>query len=136
MRLPAKFAKIQKTILGANYDLSVAFVSPSESHRLNKLYRGKDKPTNVLSFPLEKNTGEIVICKSLAKTEAPKFDQSPSEWLHYLFIHGLLHLKGFDHGSTMERKEREYCAVFNITLPLQLRGTNNNNRHRHRNKHR
>lgn len=91
-----KFEKVKEKVLGRKYELSLVFCGDALSRRLNKLYRSKDKPTNVLSFPLSKNSGEIFI--NLSKTK----DFSA---LH-LFIHGMLHLKGMEHGDIMERTEK------------------------------
>ncbi len=83
-------------VLGADYELSLAWVSPERMHELNLLYRGKDKPTNVLSFPLSETEGEILLCA----------EQMSEAEVIPLFIHGLLHLKGMRHGSRMENEER------------------------------
>ena len=109
-RLP--FARLKDAILGPGYSLSVALVAPRESHRLNRQHRGKDKPTNVLSFPYEKNSGELVLDVATSKKDAPNFDMTPAKFLLFLVIHGMLHLKGFDHGSTMEREERKFLKKF------------------------
>ena len=100
--------------LGEKYDLSLTIVDVAEIKRLNFTYRNKNKPTDILSFPLEKNSGEIFICLSEAKKEAPKFDRDFDNFIGFLFIHGLMHLKGFDHSSTMESNERIFRKEFNI----------------------
>lgn len=111
--LPAlPWAKIADTVLGPNYELGLIFVGDTRSHRLNKTYRGKDKPTNVLSFPYSKKSGDLFINLLYAKKEAPKYNHSYSKHLLYLFIHGLLHLKGMDHGSKMEGREKALLALF------------------------
>lgn len=106
------FLLIKEKILGKKYDLTVAFCSPSESQERNKEYRDKDYPTNILSFPLSKEEGEIYICLSTARRDAKKFDMSYEKFLYLLFIHGCLHLKGHDHGSTMEALENKYLEKF------------------------
>ena len=111
-RLP--FVDIKNVILGEKYELSIVFCGNSLSRRLNRIYRGKDKPTNVLSFPLSKKTGEIVIDLARSKKEAPQFDEKFPNFIGFLFIHGLLHLKGLDHGSTMESKEQRFRKMFKI----------------------
>ena len=102
------FTCIKNDILGKEYSLSFAFISAKKSRELNKTYRGKDKPTNILSFPLSKNEGEILICKEIAKRDAPKFGRTFSEFLGFLLIHGMLHLKGMKHSSRMEAAENKY----------------------------
>jgi probable rRNA maturation factor len=84
------------------------------SQKLNKKYRGIDKPTNILTFPLGENEGEIFINLSRAQKGASRFNQNTKSFIGFLFIHGLLHLKGYPHGSTMESKERKICRKFNI----------------------
>jgi probable rRNA maturation factor len=110
----AQFDEIKNTVLGKDYDLSLAFVSAACIKKLNRTYRGIDKPTDILSFPFSASAGEIYICKSVARTEAKKFSRAPDNFLLFLFIHGLVHLKGFDHSSTMERIESQFREQFKI----------------------
>ena len=105
---------IKDEILGKDYDLSFAFVGPKEIRRLNKIYRNIDKPTDILSFPLDKKEGEIYICKSEARKEAKKFDRKYENFIDFLVIHGMVHLKGYDHSSTMERIESKFRKKFGI----------------------
>ncbi len=109
-RLP--FARLKNAILKEGYDLSIVFVSPAESHRLNLTYRKKDKPTNVLSFPLSKNSGELILDIKTSSLDAKNFDMTPQKFLLYLVIHGMLHLKGLDHGSTMDKQEKKFLKIF------------------------
>jgi probable rRNA maturation factor len=106
------FSKIKETILDKGYILTIIFCSEEESRTRNQAYREKDYPTNILSFPLEKNEGEIYISLAVARKDAKKFEMSYREFLHLLIIHGMLHLKGHDHGSTMEELEVKYCKKF------------------------
>lgn len=106
------FALIKNKILGSKYDLSVSFLSANAQKKLNKTYREKNKSTNILSFPLSKNSGEITFDLSLVKSGAKDFDMSYSQFLKYLFIHGCLHLKGWQHSSTMEKEEKKYLKIF------------------------
>ena len=108
------FEKIKNDILGKRYELSIAFVSEKKSREINKKYRKKDKPTNVLSFPLRKNEGELVLCKTVIKKEAENLNRNLQEWLGFLVIHGMLHLKGFEHGRKMEKLEYFYCKKFRL----------------------
>lgn len=111
-RLP--FSDMKNAILGKEYDLSLVIVGPTKIKELNRAYRDIDKPTDILSFPLEKDSGEIFICPSLSRIEAKKFDKPYENFLGFLFIHGLLHLKGMEHSSTMEAEEAKYCARFGL----------------------
>ncbi len=99
---------IKNDILGKQYELSFAFVSKKQIQELNKKYRSKNGPTDVLSFPLDKNSGEILICKEIAKKKASKFYPDFENYLIFLVIHALLHLKGLKHSSKMEEYEFTY----------------------------
>lgn len=92
-------------MLGKKYDLSLVFVGNTVSRRLNKTLRGKDKPTNVLSFPLSKDSGEIFIDLAKAKLEHKSFGLNFKNFVLYLYIHGLLHLAGMEHGDKMTKAE-------------------------------
>jgi probable rRNA maturation factor len=106
------YLAIKDTLLGKRYSLTIIFCSPKESQALNKTHRDKDYPTNILSFPLDEKEGEIYISLSTAKKDAKKFEMSYLEFLHLLVIHGMLHLKGHLHGSTMEAQEERYFKQF------------------------
>ena len=108
------FLKMKKAVLGERYVLSVVFVGNARSQQLNKKYRGKDKPSNVLSFPLSLSEGEIFINPLCAKKDAIAFHVTPRKMLGILFIHGLLHLKGTRHGSTMEQAEKKFQKRFSL----------------------
>jgi probable rRNA maturation factor len=105
-----KFLNIKNDILGKKYSLSIVFVDQEKSRELNKKYRNKDKATNVLSFALRKNMGELVLCSDVIKKEAAskKFGRDFDELVGFLVIHGMLHLKGLEHSSRMEEAEEKY----------------------------
>ena len=103
-------------------ELSLALVTDPEIHDLNRRYRGKDRPTDVLSFPLADALqpsllGEVVISVETAARQAQRRGHSLPEELQTLLIHGVLHLVGYDHEVSrseairMHRKEREVKAV-------------------------
>ena len=106
------FETIKRHVLGKTYTLSLTFIGDARSQTLNKTYRRKDYPTNVLSFPLDAASGEILINLALAKREARKFGTTQARHTTYLFIHGLLHLKGHTHGDTMEKQEKALLKRF------------------------
>jgi probable rRNA maturation factor len=81
---------------------------------INRDHHFKDKPTNILSFPLDTTTGQIFICPEYARKEAPDFERTYENYLAFLFIHGLIHLKGHDHGSIMETEEQKIRNQFGI----------------------
>lgn len=112
------FERIKDVVLGKNYELSLVFIGEKYSQTLNKKYRKKNlpaqagKPANILSFPLSKTTGEIFIDLTTAKKEMKKFDMKEREFIGYLFIHGLLHLKGLKHGKKMEKEEGKLLSNY------------------------
>lgn len=114
-KLPSlPFVHMKDAVLGARYDLAVAFVGDARARLLNKTYRNKTYTPNILSFPLDKKSGEIFINLNTAKKQAPDFDRSYQNYIAFLFIHGLVHLKGFKHGSRMERTEAKFRKQFGI----------------------
>ena len=111
-RLP--FVNITEAILGKKYECSLVVVSSRKSRELNKTYRGKDTSTNILSFPLDEHEGEIFLDLKKARADAPLFNHQYRNFIGFLFIHALLHLKGFDHGVKMENAEKRFRKCFNI----------------------
>lgn len=101
---PLPFKKIKETVLGKRHELSLAFVGPTESRAVTRRSKHKDKISNVLAFPLSKTVGEIIICPS-GKGEYT---------IGYLFIHGLLHIKGLQHSATMDDAEEQLLARFHL----------------------
>jgi probable rRNA maturation factor len=104
-------------------ELGIAMVGPAESARLNARFRGKNHPTNVLSFAAaalprpstreRKPLGELVICPTLLRQEARAQDKTlRAHWAH-LVVHGALHLLGYDHerAADARRMERREIAV-------------------------
>lgn len=110
-----QYETMKNDILGKRYNLSLQFVGPTRAAKLNQTYRQKTYTPNVLSFPLTDDTGEIFICPQVAVKEAAKYDLSTSGYVAYLFIHGLLHLKGLDHGDEMDKQEKRYLRKYDIT---------------------
>lgn len=107
-RTSAKFNSIAKKILGKKYKFSLVFTTSAHIKKLNLIYRNKNKATDILSFPLSKNEGEIYICKSEARKEAKKFGRTYENFLVFLLIHGCVHLKGYDHSAIMESIEEKW----------------------------
>jgi probable rRNA maturation factor len=111
------FVSIKERILGKKYELSLVFCDSVDSQKINKKYRNKNKPTNVLSFPLDEDSGEIFLDLEKTKFEFEDFEMNYKNFIAYLYIHGLLHLKGLDHGDEMEKLEKKYTKEFlNINL--------------------
>ena len=108
------FRDIKNHVLGKKYDLSLVWVGHTLSRRLNRELRGKDNPTNILSFPLTKESGEIFIDSKRSADEAHLFDKTHEQFLKQLFIHGLYHLKGMDHGEEMDKAEEKTQKKFGL----------------------
>lgn len=95
-------------------EITIRIVDEEESHHLNFTYRGKDKSTNVLSFPFEMPEGielpllgDLIICRQVVEREAKEQQISlESHWAH-LTVHGTLHLLGYDHIIDEEAEEME-----------------------------
>ena len=95
-------------------EVSIRIVDIDESRALNKQFRNKDKPTNVLSFPAEfpegvdiPFIGDLVICAPIVISEAQQQQKPPeAHWAH-MVIHGTLHLLGYDHIDDQEAEKME-----------------------------
>ena len=106
--------KMKTAVLGEAYELSVAFVTESAMQKVNRIYRKKHSSTDILSFSLSPHSGEILFSMKDVKKRAPHFRRSASNFISFLFIHGLLHLKGYAHGSRMERQEKKSRRRFKV----------------------
>jgi rRNA maturation RNase YbeY len=111
-RLP--FAHMKDAVLGEEYDLSLVFVDDEESRRISIETKQKDYIPNILSFPYDDISGEIFINPFEAERQAKEFGRTPENMIGFLYIHGLVHLKGMDHGATMERTEAKFRKQFEI----------------------
>lgn len=107
-----QFPIIKNKIIGEKYDLSIAIISKKKIQTINKQYRKKDKPTNVLAFELDKKSGEILICPEIIKKQTSLFEKKYTELFCFLVIHAMLHLKGYAHGSKMEKAEKQLLKKF------------------------
>ncbi len=123
--------RVTQTILehagSPNADLSLSLVGKTRMRSLNRQYRGRDYPTDVLAFQMDqigKQTpvflGDVVICLPIAIAQASRFNNTPNQEVLRLLIHGTLHLLGYDHehspqeAKRMQRKER---AIINKLSP-------------------
>lgn len=112
------FAKKQEHI-DSEAELSVTFVDKDEIQNINKMYRDKDKVTDVISFALEEDEpeidmneldiprvlGDIIICTDVAHEQAENYGHSFERELGFLALHGFLHLLGYDHITDEDEKE-------------------------------
>lgn len=113
---------------GTDYEISITFIDDDEIHELNKEYRGVDKPTDVLSFPMgedeldipgETLLGDIVISIETARRQAEEFGHSLEREISYLVAHSMFHLMGYDHMNDeekviMRRKEKKVMSILGI----------------------
>ena len=119
-------SKLENPKLG---ELSIALVSDADIQTLNRDYRNKDKPTNVLSFPDDGPApllGDIVLALETITREATEKSISFEHHVTHLIIHGFLHLQGYDHqteetAAEMESLEITALAALNIDNPYEIR---------------
>lgn len=135
MQKAAQLALAEENI-DADAELSVSFVDFDEIHSLNLQYRGVDRPTDVLSFPMFEpgeipeaeeleegesvELGDVVICREQAKLQAEEFGHPYERELIYLFVHSVFHLLGYDHEDEAEKrvmreKEEKVMNLLGIT---------------------
>lgn len=102
----------------ADFDVGILFCTNDQMQEYNKTYRGKDKPTDVLSFPYhpnlvagqriiaasddDKNIGDIIIAPEYVQTDAPKWNQTFEQRIDILLIHAICHLLGYDHETDQD----------------------------------
>lgn len=126
-RLPMKL--IEKTLRVASRVLrvraqefvSLAFLSAQEMKRMNRIWRHKNTVTDVLSFELSDGSmiGEILICYDQARAQAKDMKHSTRDELVFLLVHGLLHLKGYDHEKARD-KEKMFALQTRILKSLNI----------------
>ncbi len=116
--------------------LSIAFVDSKEMADLNLKYRGREGPTNVLSFSQQEGAypaaqphllGDVVICADRVQEDALKLGYTEDEMVLYLLIHGILHLEGYEHhnpdeADTMQEKVDQ---VFERFYPSETQSKSN-----------
>jgi len=111
---------------GIEGTVTVRYVGPAESRRLNREYRRKDYATNVLSFPYATRpvAGDLVICAPVVAREAREQGKDVRAHHAHMLVHGLLHLKGMDHerrphARKMEARERAILSRLGFPDPYQ-----------------
>ena len=114
-----------------NGEITLRIVGPAESRALNRRYRKKDKPTNVLSFPYDdpapdrkRVLGDVVICAAVVAREAREQGKRPAAHWAHMVVHGVLHLRGYDHNraadaKVMEARERAILAGLSFPDPYR-----------------
>lgn len=114
---------------GQPVELVIRVVDEAEARELNQRYRDKDRPTNVLSFPFEAppevescHLGDLVICAPVVAREAKQQGKALNDHWAHLVVHGILHLRGFDHqtdedAEQMESREKRILQGLEIEDP-------------------
>ena len=130
-------AALGEPAVGGAGELTVRVVGKPEGTRLNRDYRGMDRPTNVLSFPFDDQPGpegerlgllgDVVICAPVVSAEASQQGKTLSAHYAHLVIHGVLHLRGFDHqdeaeAAAMETLESTLVTGLGFPDPYQSPG--------------
>lgn len=111
--------KIAEKILGKKFDLSVVLVGEKKIAEIKKKYPPREQKlyrSNILSFLMEKNVGEIFICLAYLRREAPFFKRSFNRHLKKIYLHGILHLRGFSHqdekeAAKMAKEEKKWEKI-------------------------
>ena len=127
----APVRRARKIPARAAFEVSVLLTGNAQVQRLNRAYRGKDKPTNVLSFPADAPPtaawmlGDVVIAYGVTKAEAQAEGKLLAAHLSHLVLHGVLHLLGYDHerdqdAVIMERLERKIMARMGYADPYAV----------------
>lgn len=132
-----RFAGRAQRAAGLRGRVSILVTSSAELRRLNRRYRRKDKPTDVLSFPATGNgvAGDIAISAEVAARSARRFGHSAAAEVKILILHGLLHLAGLDHDHTRDRgrmSSREEALRRRLGLPASLIQRSSNRKGRKR----
>ena len=110
---------------GARGNVVLRVVGTPEGRRLNRSFRGIDRPTNVLSFP-STDGGDIVLCHPVIRREAVAQRKSVAAHYAHLVVHGMLHLRGYDHEERraalrMEKAEIRVLRRFGVGNPYELK---------------
>jgi probable rRNA maturation factor len=121
-----RFVARAKRAVGLHGAVTVLVTSSRELRALNSQFRGKDKPTDVLSFPAEvmaarRFAGDVAISAEIAAQSARRLGHSTAEEVKILVLHGVLHLAGYDHESDQgEMARREMALRTKLRLPVGL----------------
>jgi probable rRNA maturation factor len=116
-----------EAVLPSDSEVTLRIVAQAEARRLNREFRGKDYPTNVLSFPYSSKplAGDLVICAPVVAREAKEQGKTLAAHYAHLVVHGCLHLTGMDHergraeAARMERREVRPLAVLGFENPYE-----------------
>ena len=134
---------ILKDLGYADFDIGILLATDKHIHELNRIYRNKDKPTDILSFPYhtdlkagqrinpqnsdDKNLGDIIIAPAYVTADAPSWNHTFEQRMRILLIHGICHLLGYDHiedddYEVMKKEEERLLKI----IEYDLENSNNN----------
>lgn len=124
-----RFARRARREIGLGGDVTVLLTTNTEMRALNRRFRKKNKPTDVLSFPASDadsgaGSGDIAISTEIARQQASRLGHTVEQELKILLLHGLLHLAGYDHErdrGEMFQKERRFRAKLGLPHSLTER---------------
>lgn len=118
---------VEQVLADPSAEASVAFLDNESIHRLNREFRGVDRPTDVLSFPMDDEPeageallGDIAVSLETAIAQAAEYGHSQEREIGFLVVHGALHLLGFDHENDADRavmRELEEATMVRLALP-------------------
>jgi len=121
-----RFLNRARTAVGLTGDVEVLLTSDAELKRLNRTFRNKNKPTDILSFPTppeisQHHAGDLAISLETAARQASQYGHTLPEELRILILHGLLHLSGLDHETDQgQMAAREAALRTTLKLPIAL----------------
>ena len=131
---PVAVADVVRAVLAAEHvgacEVGVVLVDEHEMREINREHRGRDEPTDVLSFPIDEEDelpgvdrmlGDVVICVPVLERQAGENDVAPGDELVDLLVHGVLHLLGYDHetdqGEMLARQDAIVDGLVAIDWP-------------------
>jgi len=127
---PAQFRRWARAALERDAQITLRLVGSREARALNRRFRGKDRPTNVLSFTLQRAPhleGDLALCVPVITREARAQRKTRAAHYAHLVVHGVLHLQGYDHATAreayrMERRETRIVTSLGFPDPYQEQG--------------
>lgn len=127
---PSQLRRWARAALERDARVTVRIVGDGEARALNRAFRGKDRPTNVLTFVMSdapRLAGDLALCAPLIAREARSQKKSPAAHYAHLVVHGVLHLQGYDHDNerdarAMERRETQIVTRLGFPDPYERQG--------------
>ena len=123
--VPSAAAFRSWALAASAFEVNLRIVGEAEGLRLNRKFRNKSRATNVLSFPYGKSKGDVVLCHAVIRREARAQGKSIAAHYAHLVVHGVLHLRGYDHekkrdAARMEAREARILRRIGISNPYAV----------------